>query len=85
MKEGEHFKFIEQLSKKSSVFKGADVTLIDGIRVDYENGWGLVRASNTTPCLVLRFEGKNKAAMKKIQDKFRKVLTSIRSDLKLPF
>ena len=85
MKEGEHFKFIEQLTKKSSAFKDADVTLIDGIRVDYEDGWGLVRASNTTPCLVLRFEGRNKAAMAKVQKKFRDVLTSIRSDLKLPF
>ena len=85
MKEGEHFKFIEQLTKKSSAFKDADVTLIDGIRVDYEDGWGLVRASNTTPCLVLRFEGRNKAAMAKVQKKFRDVITSIRSDLKLPF
>ncbi len=85
MKEGEHFKFIEQLMKKSSVFKDAKITLIDGIRVDYEDGWGLVRASNTTPCLVLRFEGKNKTAMAKVQGKFREVLTSIRSDLNLPF
>ena len=85
MEEGEHFKFIEQLMKKSSVFKDAKITLIDGIRVDYEDGWGLVRASNTTPCLVLRFEGKNKTAMAKVQEKFREVLTSIRSDLNLPF
>jgi len=85
MKEGEHFKFIEKLTKKASAFKDADLTLIDGIRVDYKDGWGLVRASNTTPCLVLRFEGKNKAAMAKVQEKFRKVLTSIQPDIKLPF
>jgi phosphomannomutase/phosphoglucomutase len=85
MKEGENFKFIDQLTKKASAFKDADITLIDGIRVDYKDGWGLVRASNTTPCLVLRFEGKNKAAMAKVQEKFRKVLTSIQSDIKLPF
>ena len=85
MAEGEHFRFIEQLKEKADMFSGAEVTLIDGIRVDYENGWGLVRASNTTPCLVLRFEGRNRAAMSEIQEKFREVLTSIRSDITLPF
>ena len=85
MKEGEHFKFIEKLTAKAIMFTDAEVTLIDGIRVDYSDGWGLVRASNTTPCLVLRFEGNNKKAMAKIQDKFREVLTGIQSDIKLPF
>ena len=85
MKEGEHFKFVEELKAKASSFGDAEVTLIDGIRVDYSNGWGLVRASNTTPCLVLRFEGKNKKAMAKVQEKFREVLTSIDANLKLPF
>ncbi len=85
MQEGEHFKFMEKLVAQSSSFTDAEVTLIDGIRVDYAEGWGLVRASNTTPCLVLRFEGKNKAAMSKIQDKFREVLTGIQADIKLPF
>ncbi|MCK4864127.1 MAG: phosphomannomutase/phosphoglucomutase [Gammaproteobacteria bacterium] len=85
MPEGEHFKFMERLTAISSSFTDAEVTLIDGIRVDYANGWGLVRASNTTPCLVLRFEGKNKKAMAKVQDKFRKVLTGLQPDIKLPF
>jgi phosphomannomutase/phosphoglucomutase len=85
MKEGEHFKFIEKLTAKASMFTDAEVTLIDGIRVDYSDGWGLVRASNTTPCLVLRFEGKNKKAMAKVQKKFREILTGIQSDIKLPF
>lgn len=85
MQEGEHFKFIEKLSAQSTVFTDAEVTLIDGIRVDYADGWGLVRASNTTPCLVLRFEGKNKAAMAKVQEKFREVLTGIQADINLPF
>lgn len=85
MTEGEHFKFIEKLIAKASSFTDAEVTLIDGIRVDYANGWGLVRASNTTPCLVLRFEGKNKKAMADVQEKFREVLTNIQSDIKLPF
>ena len=85
MQEGEHFKFIEKLTAQSMSFTDAEVTLIDGIRVDYANGWGLVRASNTTPCLVLRFEGKNKKAMADVQEKFRAVLTGIQPDIKLPF
>ena len=85
MTEGEHFKFIEKLTAQSGLFTDAEITSIDGIRVDYSDGWGLVRASNTTPCLVLRFEGKNKAAMGKIQEKFREVLTGIQPDIKLPF
>ncbi|MCW9030906.1 MAG: phosphomannomutase/phosphoglucomutase, partial [Gammaproteobacteria bacterium] len=71
MPEGEHFKFIEKLTAKATSFTDAEVTLIDGIRVDYNKGWGLVRASNTTPCLVLRFEGQNKKAMADVQAKFR--------------
>ena len=85
MKEGEHFKFMEKLIAQASAFNDAEVILIDGIRVDYSNGWGLVRASNTTPCLVLRFEGKNKKAMAEVQEKFRQVLMGIQSDLVLPF
>jgi len=85
MKEGEHFKFMEKFAEKSVEFTDAEITLIDGIRVDYADGWGLVRASNTTPCLVLRFEGKNKNAMAKVQKKFREVLTSLQADINLPF
>ena len=85
MQEGEHFKFIEKLTAQSVSFTDAEVTLIDGVRVDYSNGWGLVRASNTTPCLVLRFEGQTKKAMADVQEKFRAVLTSIQPDIQLPF
>ena len=85
MQEGEHFKFMEKLIEKSVEFTDAEITLIDGIRVDYSDSWGLVRASNTTPCLVLRFEGKNKKAMADVQEKFRAVLTSLQPDIKLPF
>jgi len=85
MQEGEHFKFIEQLKEKASVFSGAKITDIDGLRVDYAEGWGLVRASNTTPCLVLRFEGKTEKAMDDVQEKFREVLTSINKNIQLPF
>ncbi len=84
MAEGEHFKFMDALLDRAD-FAGANVTMIDGIRVDYEDGWGLVRASNTTPCLVLRFEGQSKEALKRIEDEFRAVMLEIDPSLKLPF
>jgi phosphomannomutase/phosphoglucomutase len=52
-------------------FEGANIITIDGVRVDYPNGWGLVRPSNTTPCLVLRFEADNQQTLEEIQEKFR--------------
>lgn len=85
LQEGESLEFMKKLQEKTVEFTNAELTLIDGVRVDYSDGWGLVRASNTTPCLVLRFEGKNKKAMAKVQEKFREVLTSIKPDIKLPF
>ncbi len=56
---------------KNVDFKGAKITTIDGVRVDYPDGWGLVRPSNTTPCLVLRFEADNQKTLEEIQEKFR--------------
>ena len=56
--EGEHYKFMEKFISQAS-FENADIITIDGIRVNYADGWGLVRPSNTTPCLVLRFEAKD--------------------------
>ncbi len=84
MAEGENFKFMDALLDKAD-FASANVTMIDGIRVDYEDGWGLVRASNTTPCLVLRFEGQNEEALKRIEDEFRTVMLEIDPSLNLPF
>jgi phosphomannomutase/phosphoglucomutase len=66
-------------------FGGARLTTIDGIRADFNHGWGLVRASNTQPCLVLRFEADDKAALAEIQERFRRHLQSVKPDLALPF
>lgn len=66
-------------------FEGARLTTIDGIRVDLADGWGLVRASNTQPCLVLRFEADSKVALGRIQEAFRRQLLAIKPDLALPF
>lgn len=82
--EGEHFKFMAKLVHKSQ-FPGAKVTTIDGIRVDFDDGWGLVRASNTTPSLVIRFEAENQQALERIQAQFRAAMWAVDSHLTLPF
>jgi len=84
MNEGEHFPLMDKLVAAAN-FTDAKITDIDGIRVDFEYGWGLVRASNTTPCLVIRFEGHDEAAMKDVQEKFRKLFQSVDKSLSLPF
>ena len=84
MKEGEHYAFIERFRAKAQ-FDGARITTIDGVRADWPDGWGLVRASNTTPILVLRFDADNEAALKRIQDIFRSQLLAVQADLALPF
>jgi phosphomannomutase/phosphoglucomutase len=61
---------MEKLAKTAD-FPGAKITTIDGVRVDYDNGWGLVRPSNTTPCLVLRFEANDQKMINNIQKTFK--------------
>jgi phosphomannomutase/phosphoglucomutase len=82
--EGENFAFIEAFQNTAS-FDGAKLTTIDGLRADYDNGWGLCRASNTTPSIVIRFEADDKAALKSIQDHFRNQMLAVNADLNLPF
>jgi phosphomannomutase/phosphoglucomutase len=84
MKEGEHYKFIEKF-RQSATFGDAALTTIDGVRADWPDGWGLVRPSNTTPILVLRFDADNDAALKRIQQVFREQLHAVDPALKLPF
>ncbi|MFV2059191.1 MAG: phosphomannomutase/phosphoglucomutase [Gammaproteobacteria bacterium] len=82
--EGENHEFMEKLYD-SADFGSANVLMIDGIRADYEDGWGLVRASNTTPSLVFRFEGKDQAALERIQEQFKKQVLAVNPNLKVPF
>ncbi len=84
MREGETHKFMDELMMKAD-FGDANVTMIDGIRADFTDGWGLVRASNTTPVLVLRFEGKDARALGRIQQLFKAQMLAVKQDLKLPF
>jgi phosphomannomutase/phosphoglucomutase len=82
--EGEHYKFMEKFIAQSS-FEDAEMITIDGIRVNYANGWGLVRPSNTTPCLVLRFEANDEDTLNEIQNTFREKMLAVDSSLQLPF
>lgn len=68
-----------------SHFPSATINHIDGMRVDFSDGWGLVRASNTTPCLTLRFEADNSEALARIQTIFRDNLLKVDETLTVPF
>ena len=83
-KEGEQHTLIQQLIEIAS-FPDATVSTIDGLRVDYSDGFGLARASNTTPTIVLRFEGTNVASIKRIQQQFKNLFSQVDPDLNLPF
>jgi phosphomannomutase/phosphoglucomutase len=83
--EGEQHALIATL-QKTAKFPGADdVIRIDGLRVEYPDGFGLARASNTTPMIVLRFEAEDREALSRIQNEFRRVLTEARPGVQLPF
>ncbi len=84
LQEGENFSIMQQLLNNPD-FPDAKITDIDGLRVDFNDGFGLVRASNTTPSLVVRFEGETPAALNRIQEQFRQLLLTIKPDLSLPF
>jgi phosphomannomutase/phosphoglucomutase len=83
--EGENYTLIDDL-KKTARFEGAeDLITIDGLRVEYKDGFGLARPSNTTPTIVLRFEADNEEAIKRIQTDFRRALEAVKPGIKLPF
>ncbi|HKZ09646.1 MAG TPA: phosphomannomutase/phosphoglucomutase [Rhodanobacteraceae bacterium] len=84
MQEGQNHPFIARFRERAQ-FDGARITTIDGLRADWSDGWGLVRASNTTPVLVLRFDADNATALKRIQDAFRAQILACDSSLTLPF
>jgi phosphomannomutase/phosphoglucomutase len=83
--EGEQHALIEKLQATADFPGASDVIRIDGLRVEYPDGFGLARASNTTPMIVLRFEADDAAALARIQDAFRRVLTTAKPGVALPF
>jgi phosphomannomutase/phosphoglucomutase len=76
---------IDRLAATASFPGAVDVIRVDGLRVEYADGFGLARASNTTPVIVLRFEADDAAALKRIQDEFRRVLGHAMPGRALPF
>jgi len=83
--EGENFRLIERLQREAR-FEGAEqVITIDGVRVEYADGFGLARASNTTPVVVTRFEADTPAALARIQAAFRAAIGAVAPDVKVPF
>ncbi len=77
--EGEPHEVIEKL-RETAKFPGAEIGTIDGLRADYPDGFGLVRASNTTPVLVMRFEGHTQDAMHRIEKDFMAALREVKPD-----
>ena len=85
LNEGENFALIDKLQKEAQ-FPGSDqVITIDGLRVEYPDGFGLARSSNTTPVVVMRFEAENDAALARIQAEFKRVILAAKPDAVLPY
>jgi phosphomannomutase/phosphoglucomutase len=82
--EGEQYTFIEKFVAQAK-FEGARISTIDGMRADWSDGWGLVRASNTTPVLVLRFDAKDNEALTRVKLAFREQILAVDPSLSLPF
>ena len=84
MQEGEHHALVGELIAEGD-FSGGQICNIDGVRVDFEDGFGLARASNTTPTVILRFEADTEPALRRIQNLYREQILALRPGLALPF
>ena len=84
MQEGENHDFVSAFKGKAR-FDGARISTIDGLRADFDDGWGLVRASNTTPILVVRFDAETEEALIRIKASFRSKMLDVNPNLELPF
>ena len=85
MSDDKKFAFIDKLIEVADFGPTAKINTIDGLRIDFPNAWGLVRCSNTTPYLVVRFEADDEDALSMVKCKFRKHLLELEAGLKLPF
>jgi phosphomannomutase len=81
--EGEPRRVVEELKRTASFPGASEIITIDGLRVEYDDGFGLVRSSNTTPMLVLRFEGHTPAALERIQTAMLAALRSVKPDAQI--
>jgi phosphomannomutase/phosphoglucomutase len=85
LEEGEPERIMQSVLRYAGELEGAELILIDGLRAEFETGWGLVRASNTQPKLTFRFEGEDQAALEGIQLGFRRLMERAAPGLALPF
>ena len=84
LKEDEHSNFMREFS--NNIFKSNAVVIsIDGLRIEHDDGWGLVRPSNTSPYIIFRFEADNESALERIRVEFRNIIISFRKGMKIPF
>jgi phosphomannomutase len=81
--EGEHHEVVTRLRETARFPGAAEIITIDGLRAEYADGFGLVRASNTTPVLVLRFEGQTQAALERIQAQFMAAVRAVKPDARV--
>jgi phosphomannomutase/phosphoglucomutase len=79
------FRLMEKLISQADFKTAQEVMTIDGLRVNFSDGWGLIRPSNTTPCLVMRFEANSQKVLDTIQALFREFILGVDPTLVLPF
>lgn len=85
LREGENFALIEKLQEEAKFPGAEEIIKIDGLRVEYADGFGLARSSNTTPVVVMRFEAESEAALARIQGEFKRVILAAKPEAVLPF
>ncbi len=83
--EGDQESFMERIRAQAGLLSGAKIIALDGLRAEFEDGWGLVRVSNTVPALSFRFEGETPQAVKRIQKIFAEMIRAVDPGLELPF
>ncbi len=85
LQEGENFRIIAQLQQQGDFPDAQERIVLDGLRIEYADGFGLARSSNTTPIIVLRFEADNATALARIQQDFKREICKIKADAAFPY
>jgi len=83
--EGENFALIDRLQHEARFPQAEEIVTIDGVRVEYADGFGLARSSNTTPVVVMRFEGESEESLNRIRQEFKTAILALKPDAKFPF
>ena len=85
LEEGENVSLIAKLQQEATFADAEQIVTIDGLRVEYADGFGLARSSNTTPVVVMRFEGESQQALARIQNDFKRAILAVKPDAALSF